>query len=128
MAEIKLDGLEDMLARLQTMGEKAAKVENKALRAGAKPLAEAMSRNVAVSDRNETHIRDDIKIGNVKTKDGEKSISVGPGKETNWRASFLEFGASQMEHAYPFMDPSLKESRDESLREMADVIKDGIGL
>jgi HK97 gp10 family phage protein len=125
--EVTLEGFAALQARLEALGAKAAKVENAALREGAKPLAKAMSETVAVSDRNETHIRDDIVTSSVKTKDGVKFIEVGPGKDTNWRAKFLEWGTSKST-ARPFAGPAAVNSKSDVLDAMGNVVKKGIGL
>lgn len=127
MANMKVQGMEELLANLQQLGTKAAKVENKALKEGGKIVAEAMRQNVNVSGKNQKHIRDDIQVSNVKGKDGAKHVEVGPGKETNWRAKFLEFGTSKMS-ARPFMEPASAEAQDKVISKMTEVVKGGLGL
>jgi HK97 gp10 family phage protein len=127
VADLQVDGMQELLAKLQVLGDKASRVENQALKVGAEPLAEAIRRNVNVSNRNETHIRDDIQISGVKTKDGVKYVEVGPGMETAWRAKFLEFGTSKMQ-PYPFMQPAVDETKDEVIHRMKNEIRQALGL
>ena len=131
--EIELSGFNEMLARLESMGNQiAGPVEDAALKAGAAPLADAMRSNVHYAPlygkrRGEKHIRDDIRISSVKI-DKEtlmKFVAVGPGKSTNWRAKFLEYGTSQSP-AYPFVYPAVVETKAEVFGAMAAVIREAL--
>ncbi|MCL6443925.1 MAG: HK97 gp10 family phage protein [Alicyclobacillus sp.] len=135
-ASMRVTGMDELMARLREMGADVNKVQNKALRAGAKPIAEAIAANVNVSDRNEVHIRDDIVIGRPKEDAGRRYIEIGPSKKTAWRAKFLEFGHAVVKngrivgHAppYPFMKPGLEQSKDKALAEAKRVIKEALRL
>ncbi|MBN6186405.1 HK97 gp10 family phage protein [Aneurinibacillus sp. BA2021] len=122
-----ITGMKELTARLQTLGAKAARIENQALRAGGEVVADAMRQNVNRSHENQTHIQDDIKVGNVKQNGSAKFVEVGPGKDTNWRAKFLEFGTSKMSPR-PFMEVSATETQGEVVAKMADIMKGGLGL
>lgn len=101
--------------------------ERKAILAGAKILAETIRQEVPVSDIDHLHIRDDIVISNVKTKNGVSFAEVGPSKETAWRARFLEFGTVKMA-PNPFMSRSEKLSRDEVLQAIKRELQKGLNL
>lgn len=125
--DAELTGMDELLDRVQELGRKGSIVQNKALKAAAEPVANDMKSLVRVSNVNEKHIRDDIKVSNVRSKDGTKYVRVGPGKDTNWRAKFLEFGTSKMP-AYPFMSPSYENKKGEAKQIMKETIKEGLGL
>lgn len=126
--EIKLHGVDDLLAAVRAkLQQGAARVEKNALRSAGEVVAEEMRKRVRVSNRNSTHIRDDIKVSGVRTKDGIKYVAVGPGKETGWRSHFLEFGTRKMA-ARPFIYPSFHEKKDEAMQILADELKKGLGL
>jgi HK97 gp10 family phage protein len=127
VSEFDLIGMDELLARLQQMSMNAGKVENEALNKAAEPIADAMRKNVPVSTVEQKHIRDDIEISKVKSKDGVKYIEIGPGKDTNWRAKFLEFGTSKM-NAEPFMEPSYLQEKDNAQDIIKQHIKGAIGL
>jgi HK97 gp10 family phage protein len=126
-ANMEITGMNELVAHLQMLGAKAARIENEALRSGGEVVAEAMRNHVNVSGKDQKHIRDDIQVSNVKNKDGMKHVEVGPGKETNWRAKFLEFGTSKMS-ARPFMGPAAAETKGEVVDKMKEVIKGGLGI
>lgn len=118
MADIELEGMDELLSKLEAMGNKAGRIEGDALRAAAEPVAAEMQSLVRVSAKNDYHIQEDIEISKVKTKDGIKYIEVGPGKKTNWRAKFLEFGTKNMT-AQPFMAPAFEHKK----RDIQEIIK-----
>lgn len=127
MADLQVSGMEDLLARINALGDAANLVVNQALREAAEPLAEAIRRNVPVSTVEHKHIRDDIQISRVKISGTVRYVEVGPGKDTAWRAKFLEFGTSKMSPR-PFMEPSLHESRHKVIEVLRDALKRGLGL
>jgi len=128
VTRIELEGVERLARRLEQLGRKGALIQNKALREGGKIVADAMRNNVNRSKKMQTHIQDDIKISRVKgDRISARHVEVGPGKETAWRAKFLEFGTKKMP-AYPFVEPSLVEKREEVIETIRENFKEGLGL
>lgn len=124
---MSVTGMDELLLRLQSLGDGAKRVENRALRAGGQRLAEEMKRHVNVSSRNEVHVRDDIQVSDVKTKGGVKLVEVGVGKATAWRAKFLEFGTSKMTPR-PFVQPAVDTAKDEVLTAIRETIREALKL
>jgi len=125
--EISLEGVNELIAQLEAMGKNVSKVENIALKAAAQPVAEDMRSLVHVSDISHKHIRDNIEISGVKKGDAGKYVTVGPGKETAWRAKFLEFGTKNMPAA-PFVQPAGEKNADNVSRIIGEKLKEGLGL
>jgi len=126
-AELELEGLDALLTRLEQVSVKASRVENQALKAAAEPVADEMKSLVHVSSLEHIHIRDDIQVSGVKTKDGVKYVEVGPGKATNWRAKFLEWGTAKMQ-AEPFVQPPYEHKQQEVIEIMKQKIREALGL
>ncbi|UOQ93413.1 HK97 gp10 family phage protein [Halobacillus shinanisalinarum] len=125
-----IKGMKQIQSRIESMGKNGVRVENKAIRAGGVPVAEAMREEVAVSDVNSSgyvHIRDDIQISGVKNLDGIKSVEVGPGKKTAWRANFLVNGTIKMPPD-DFMGRAYDQSKDEAQEKIKDVIRSELKL
>lgn len=125
--EIDMTGLQELVDKIEAMGKQGAKVQNEALKKAAEPVAKDMASLVNVSTINELHIKNDIKVSNVKTQNGRKVILVGPGKKTNWRAKFLELGTSRMA-AKPFMAPAYEKNKENIKAIIKQKLKEGLGI
>ncbi|EJW14221.1 HK97 gp10 family phage protein [Paenibacillus alvei] len=126
---VELQGINEMLQAIRSrLGAGAARLENKALQEGGEIIAEAQREKVAVSDRASLHMRDDIKVSRVRRQDGVKFVLIGPGKETGWRAHFLEFGTKKTP-AQPFIYPAFHEQKaaveQHMIREFQRGVRDG---
>jgi HK97 gp10 family phage protein len=127
VAGFELTGMDELLKRLEEMGKAAGKIEASALKEAAKPIANDAKSLVNVSSIQHKHIREDIKIYGVKTKDGVKYIEIGPGKDTNWRAKFLEWGTSKMS-ARPFMQPAYEKNKKNITEIIIQKLREALGL
>jgi len=152
MANIELQGVNQLLENLRThLGAGAERVAHKALREAGEMIAEAQRSKVAVSDKNQLHIRDNIKVSVVKNEDGGKIVEIGAGKgdeETGWRVHFLEFGTGQRGQqspsppkpkkdvdyrqdwvgmaAQPFIYPAFHENKEAVKAYLADELRKGV--
>ncbi len=124
---MELQGMDELLSHLQSIGKNVSRIENQALKAGAQPVAEEMKSLVPVSSIDHKHIREDIHVSGVKSKDGVKYVEIGPGKDTNWRAKFLEFGTSKMP-AKPFVQLSYEHNKSEVIQIITQKIREELGM
>ncbi len=125
--DVELDGMDELFDKIDELGRKGSRIQNAALKAAAQPIAKEMRDTVGVSSINEKHIRDDIQVSRVKTENGERYVRVGPGKNTNWRSKFLEFGTSKM-NAKPFMAPAYENNKEKIKQIIKEALKAGLGL
>jgi HK97 gp10 family phage protein len=72
-------------------------------------------------------LRDSIEVSNAKTKQGQKYVEIGPNKDTNWRAKFIEFGTVKM-RANPFMSRTYGKNKDKVQEIIRQKLKEGLGL
>lgn len=124
-ASIDISGLDDLLNDLQSLGVKASRAETQALKAAGEVVAEAEKRHLNRSDKNHKHLIDDITVSNPQTKDGVKSVYVGPTEKTAYRARFLEHGTSKMP-AYPFILPAANEAEQPATEAMVEALRDAL--
>lgn len=97
MANMDIDGLDELTVFFEKIGGDVEKVEPVALKAGGEIIAERQRGHVNRSDKQQPHMQDNITVSNVReSKDGEKFVSVGPNKKVAYRARFLEWGTSKM--------------------------------
>ncbi|WP_426453848.1 HK97-gp10 family putative phage morphogenesis protein [Paenibacillus sp. S-38] len=129
MAEMKLEGMDELVKRLQEMGRKGAAIERAALQAGGEVIRSAASERAPRSN-DAPHLADNITISKIKTSQGMKYVLVGPQKGDNsefFYGKFLEWGTSKMA-ARPFLGPVAAEKQGEVIEKMKQAIKDGLGL
>ena len=123
LADMKLEGMDELLAEIERLGKEGSKIENNALR----EAGEAVKQSI----QNETPTRTgklkaSISVSRVKTKSGIKQVEVGPGKD-GYYGKFLEFGTVKI-RANPFMSRGYETSKSEAERIIEEEIKRGLGL
>ena len=123
---IELRGIDALLADIRRKLQSGSdRIESKALRAGGEEIAGAMRDRVNRSGYAYTHLRDDIKVSNVRRKEGTKFVLIGPSRKTAWRGRFLEFGTSKMA-ARPFAEPGFHEKKGAALQRIAEEFERGL--
>ncbi|MGW8823356.1 HK97-gp10 family putative phage morphogenesis protein [Paenibacillus lautus] len=123
---VELIGVEQMLGSIrQKLNSGVDRLENQGLRAAGEIFADAQREKVAVSTVDHVHIRDDIKVSNVRRDMGERYVNIGPGIKTGWRAHFLEFGTRKTP-AQPFIYPAFHENRERVAQLLASYMRGGM--
>lgn len=114
MSGAELQGVDQMLVSIrQKLQSGVQSLENQGLRAAGEILADAQRERVVVSDKTHgVHIRDDIKVSNVRRDglEGSRYVLVGATKKTSWRIHFVELGTKKVP-ARPFIYPSFHENK-----------------
>lgn len=119
MAEMRIEGLETLMARLAAISEQVVTdAGKKALQEGGEVLRREISSR---APRDTGKLADNIMKSGVKTKDGMDYIEVGPSKKVFY-SLFLEFGTTKMS-ARPFIVPAMEESRNEIFNAIAEVLR-----
>lgn len=123
MADLKLEGIEDLIAEVEKLGAKGSRIENQALREAGEIVRQAIKQEAP--QRTGT-LKKSIETSGVKTKDGVKHVEVGPDKE-GWYGEFVEFGTVKMK-ANPFMARGYENSKDRAVDKIAEELRKGLGL
>lgn len=123
MADLKLEGIEDLIAEVEKLGAKGSRIENQALREAGEIVRQAIKQEAP--QRTGT-LKKSIETSGVKTKDGVKHVEVGPDKE-GWYGKFVEFGTVKMK-ANPFMARGYENSKDWAVDKIAEELRKGLGL
>lgn len=123
MADMKVEGMDNLLAEIEKLGSKGNRIENKALREAGNV--------VKTSIQNETptrtgKLKESIEVSRVKTKGGIKQVEVGPGPD-GYYGKFVEFGTVKMK-ADPFMSRGYEISKEKAESKIDEEIKKGLGL
>ena len=123
MADMRLEGMENLLAEIEKLGQVGNKIENKALREAGDVVKESIVKEVPVRTGK---LKASITVSGIKTKDGVKRVEVGPDKD-GWYGVFPEFGTVKMK-ANPFMARGYETSKEEAMSTIEKNLKEGLGL
>lgn len=123
MADMELTGIENLIAEVEKLGAKGNRIENKALREAGEIVRETITQE---APRRTGILKKSIETSRVRTKDGIKHVSVGPGK-AGWYGKFVEFGTVKMK-ANPFMARGYETSKNRAVEKVADELRKGLGL
>jgi len=121
-----LEGMDEILAKLMELGQRAGPVENQALYDGAKIVQANASQRAPRSETAGEHLADNIVISEAKQGEGIKYIDVGPSAPFFY-GKFMEYGTTKVA-ARPFMGPAKAESRKQVLETIKQTLKAGLGL
>lgn len=125
MANMELEGVDEILNKLQSIGSNVGKLENKALRNAADPVLQDAKGSAPVRTGK---LKKGLKITRVKKKEGVKYILVGVDRGDNseiFYGKFIEFGTSKMT-ARPFLGPAYQKNKDNIKRTIAETLKEGL--
>jgi HK97 gp10 family phage protein len=123
VAELEIEGIDNLIAEVEKLGVKGNRIENKALREAGEVVKEAIKQEAP--QRTGT-LKKSIETSGIKTKDGVKHVEVGPDKE-GWYGKFVEFGTVKM-RANPFMARGYETSKERSVDKIAEELRKGLGL
>lgn len=125
---IELLGTDELITEIRKkLGNASQRLENKALRKAGEPISEAMKSHVNVSDRDSTHLKNDIKVSGVRRDKfaGTRYVKIGAGKKTGWRGHFLEYGTVH-QNPQPWASKGFDEGKDEAKQILGDEFRRGL--
>ena len=123
MADMKLEGMENLLSEIEKLGKIGSRIENKALREAGDVVKEAIQKETPIRSGK---LKESITVSRVKNKDGAKQVEVGPDKDVFY-SRFVEFGTVKMK-ANPFMARGYETSKDSAMETIEKNLKEGLGL
>jgi HK97 gp10 family phage protein len=125
--EVSMTGMEELMQRLEEMGNKAGKIQNEALKRAAETVLDSAKEKVPVDTGK---LKDTLDMSTVKTKNGEKYIEVGITKGDNseiFYGKFIEWGTSQRP-ATPYLQPAYEENQNKIKEIIKQELKEGLGI
>jgi HK97 gp10 family phage protein len=153
MADIQLEGMPELVAKLNELGKKGIRVQNRAILAAAKPILDAA---VANAPRKTGKGAAGLKMGRIQNIGSLKRVLVGITKgdiSEIYYMKFQEFGAQahtiridprrkaaggilknvrDISHpgtkAHPFMGPAYEGHKAEAIRIMGQEFRKGLGI
>ncbi len=125
--EVGLFGMDELMQKLEAMGNKAGRIQNEALKKAGEKVLEPAIEKVPVDTGK---LKETLDISKVKTKNGEKYIEVGITKGDNseiFYGKFIEWGTSERP-ATPFLQPAYEENISNIQEIIKDELKKGLGI
>ncbi|HCL4447466.1 MULTISPECIES: HK97-gp10 family putative phage morphogenesis protein [Clostridium] len=127
MASMELDGMDNLIRKIEDMGKAGTRIENKALKKAGELIVEEAKNNVPFR---KGKLKEGLKVSGVRKKNGNKFVLAGIQKGDNSKifyGKFLEFGTSKMK-ARPFMGPAYESKKEEAKEVIKDELRKGLGL
>lgn len=124
MAEIELEGMEELLSKLEQIGTKTANsITKEALQKAGEFEASEMEKE---APKRTGDMAESIKVSNIKSKNGGKYVEISPDKE-HFYYFFVEKGTKNMS-ANPFMARTFAKTKKEIQEIIKQALKRGLGL
>lgn len=128
---IDYSSLEDFQKKIEEMGRKGSRIENKALLEGAEIINKEIVKNAPVRKKGSKGSKKYLKVSKVTKEKGAKVVKIGVSKADNSEAFYLkfyEYGTSRGQVARPFMRPAFERKRKEASEATKEVIRKELGL
>lgn len=125
MADLKIEGMDELLNKISEMGRKASRIENDALIKAAEPILEDAVRS---APKLTGKGKEGLKITRPKLKDGKRYILIGIDRgdiSEIFYMKFHEFGTSKMQ-ARPFLGPAYEKNKTKAMEIIKEELKKAI--
>lgn len=122
MASIELEGMAELIDRVNKLGAKGVVIKKKALDKAGELVKTSMERKAPRSGKTKKHMVENIKVSEIKKENGVDFVKIGPNKGDNsefFYSKFTEWGTSKIP-AQHWAENSLLENK----REINQTIKE----
>ncbi len=113
MARIELEGMDELISKVNKLGAKGTQVKKNALDKAGKLVKASMESKAPRSDQSKTHMADNIAVSDIKQENGVDFVQVGPTKGDNspfFYSKFTEWGTSKIP-AQHWAEKSVQENK-----------------
>ncbi len=121
MAKLELEGMEELIDRVNKLGEKGEVIKKKALDKAGELVKSTMETRAPKSEETKRHMAENIQVSEIQKDNGVDFIKVGPNKGDNsefFYSKFTEWGTSKIP-AQHWAEKSVLENK----REINETIK-----
>lgn len=122
MAKIELEGMKEVIDRVNKLGAKGEIIKKKALDKAGNLVKGSMEENAPRSSLSKKHMADNIKVSDIEKENGVDFVEIGPNKGDNsefFYSKFSEWGTST-QPAQHWAENSVLENK----REINNIIKE----
>lgn len=128
MASIELEGMAELIDKVNKLGAKGEVIKKKALDKAGELVKTSMERKAPRSAETKKHMADNIKVSEIKKENGVDFIKIGPNKGDNsefFYSKFTEWGTSKIP-AQHWAENSLLENKREINQTIMEELKRGL--
>ncbi len=128
MARIELEGMQEIIDKVNKLGAKGEVIKKKALNKAGDLVKSSMEKKAPVSRLNKKHMADNIKISDIEKENGVDFIEIGPNKGDNsefFYSKFSEWGTST-QPAQHWAENSILENKREINETIMEELKRGL--
>ncbi len=122
MAKLELEGMEELVDRINKLGDKGEAIKKNALQRAGEKVKASMEKKAPRSKLAKKHMADHIKVSDIAKEDGVDFVQIGPNKGDNSKffySKFTNWGTSKIP-AQHWAEKSVHENR----REINEIIKE----
>ena len=115
MARIELEGIEELIDKVNKLGLQGESIKKKALDKAGELVKGSMESKAPRSEESKRHMADNIKVSEIKKSNGIDYINIGPNKGDNsefFYSKFTEWGTSKIP-AQHWAEKSILENKKE---------------
>jgi len=113
LARINLEGIQELINKINKMGNKGESIKKNALNKAGNLVKKSMEEKAPRSMENKKHMADNIRVSKIERADGMDFVNIGPTKDDAsefYYSKFTEYGTSRMP-AQHWAEKSLKENQ-----------------
>lgn len=122
MARIELEGMQELIDKVNKLGRQGEIIKKKALDRAGNIVKESMEQKAPRSKLSKRHMADNIKVSEIEQENGVDFVKIGPNKGDNsefFYSKFSEWGTSKIP-AQHWAENSVLENK----KKINDVIKE----
>ena len=117
-------GFDELAKKLESMGKKGIKIEDKALIKSAEPILNDAKNTIAFEDRS-GDLRESLKISKVKKSKNGKTVWIGDVDNKTGYSWIIEYGSSK-NRPRPFLKTAYDKNKDQVIENIKKEIVKGI--
>ena len=128
MAKIQLEGMAELIDKVNKLGEKSEEIKKKALDKAGELVKESMEKKAPRSSDVKKHMADNIKVSEINKDNGVDFVMIGPNKGDNsefFYSKFTEWGTSKIP-AQHWAEKSVIENEKEINKVIKDELQRGL--
>lgn len=128
MAKIELEGMQELIDKVNKLGAKGEQIKKKALDKAGELVKNSMEKKAPRSQITKKHMADNIKVSEIKKENGVDYINIGPNKGDNsefFYSKFTEWGTSKIP-AQHWAENSLLENKKKINETIMEELKRGL--